>query len=95
LRIKLDRDIQELYRESVLADEAALRAQHEHELQEEELRRKLQDVRHALGIARRNLHESQMQVTSLTDEMTRAKKNELRYKKKVYAGHSIVYVACD
>ncbi|GJE96442.1 hypothetical protein PsYK624_126390 [Phanerochaete sordida] len=85
LRAKLDRDIQELYRESVLAEEAGLRAQHEHEQREDDLRQRLHDVRRRLESARQEVHDMEAKVASLTDEMTRARKGEVRYKKKYYA----------
>ena len=83
LRAKLDRDIQELYRESMLAEEAGLRAQQEHEQREEALCQRLYELRRRLDSERQGLHEMEAKVASLTDEMTRARKGEVRYKKKV------------
>lgn len=83
MRDKMDHDIQELYRENLLAEEAGVRAQIDHEKKEQGLRDRLVDVRRALEIAKRNLEDSHVNVMSLTDELNRARKSELRYKKKV------------
>ena len=67
----------------MLAEEAGLRAQQEHEQREEVLRQRLHEVRRRLDSERQGLHEMEAKVASLTDEMTRARKGEVRYKKKV------------
>lgn len=85
LRAKFDRDIQELYRESVLAEEADMRAQDECKAREEDLRQRLYEVRRRLENNRHSLHEKDAQIASLTEELARTRKSEVRYKKKYYA----------
>ena len=79
----MERDIQELYRENLLAEEAGNRAQEGHDRREQDLRERLQDVRRALEIAKRNLDEAQHKVIGLTGDLSRSRKGELKYKKKV------------
>lgn len=76
-------DIQELYRENILAEEAGTRAQEDHDRREQDLRERLQDVRRALEIAKRNLEDSQYKIIGLTDDLNKSRKSELKYRKKV------------
>ena len=83
LRAKMDRDIQELYRENILAEEAGARAQLDHERKEQDLLDRLQDVRRELEIIKRALEDTQRKVLALEEDLSRSRKGELRYKKKV------------
>lgn len=80
---KLELDIQELYREQLLAEEAGVRAQMDHDRIEQDLRDRLQDERRAHEITKRNLDDAQRKATVLEEEVKRSRKSELRYKKKV------------
>lgn len=91
MRAKMDNDIQEMVRDEQRAEVARARVQHDHERREQELRDRLQDVRRNLEIARRTLESTQTQVLQLSDQLKRAQKYELRYKKKVGA----VFVSFD
>ena len=83
IRQKMQQDIQELYRENIMAEEASNRAQQDHESREQELQDKLLDLRRAFASAKRNMENMRVQIASLNDEVNRARKSELRYKKKV------------
>ena len=83
LRAKLDRGIEELYRESVQAQEAGLRAQQDYEQREDALRQRLHEARLHRENEQRRLQEMEGKVASLTGEIEKARKGEMRYRTKV------------
>lgn len=79
----MTRDIQGIYKQSLVQEESARTEIAKHEAHEEELQQKLQDTRRALDTVRRHLENSRLNETALGEEVEHLRKGELRYRKKV------------